>query len=322
MDRKVDDNLKKKICITGGAGFIGTHLAGRLIKDNIVFLFDNYRRDSLTGLEIENHPNCTIINGDITNKQEVSKAIQGVDIVIHLAAIAGVSSYYSIPYDTLQVNIGGTINVLDAVVESDVKKLIYFSSSEVYGQIAKNVKEEDILSIGPVSDKRWVYATSKLAGENLVLRCGEKHNFHATCIRPFNIYGPRQTGEGAISNFFNAACKKEPLQVYGDGEAIRAWCYISDLVDSIELILCNDISRGHTFNIGNDSAIESSNSLAKKIALLYSNIDIYHKSIDRTEVIIRIPNINKARSLLGFSPKVTMDEGLNFTSHWFWSQYL
>ncbi|MFT5123584.1 MAG: nucleoside-diphosphate-sugar epimerase [Kiritimatiellia bacterium] len=307
----------KKILLTGGAGFIGTHIAERLVEDHELVLFDNYRRDSLSGLPLAEHKNVTVLKGDVLRTDEVTAALQGVDRVIHLAAIAGVSSYYSMPLKVLQVNILGTVNLLEAAVKAGVKQFISFSTSEVYGSEARNVTEQDPHGIGPTSDKRWTYATSKLASENFVLRFGEEYGFHASCLRPFNVYGPRQTGEGAISNFCTAALKGEPLKVYGDGKAIRAWCYVSDMVDAVMLAMEKEAAAGQSFNIGNADTAVNTIELAEQVAALVPGATTEYESIDRAEVAVRVPNVDKARTLLGFEPKVGLVEGLQHTLDWY-----
>jgi nucleoside-diphosphate-sugar epimerase len=307
----------RRILITGGAGFIGTHLAETLCEQNDLVLFDNYRRDSLTGLAVENHPRVRVIRGDVLDPATLDAAVDGVDTVLHLAAIAGVSSYYQMPLKTLRVNILGTVNLLERAVKAGVRKFVYFSTSEVFGSEAENVTEETPTGIGPSSDKRWVYATSKLAGENFTLRFGEEFGFDATCVRPFNIYGPRQVGEGAISNFCRAVVRGEPLVVYGDGSAVRAWCYISDCVDAVVSILVNPASAGQVFNIGNQTQAETTSGLAKRFVRLFPGATLQTRQIDRAEVRARIPVIEKAQRLLGFNPKVGLDEGLQRTMEWF-----
>ena len=307
----------EKILLTGGAGFIGTHVAERLVEDHALVLFDNYRRDSLSGLALSGHANVTVLKGDVLNTDDVAAALQDVDRVIHLAAIAGVSSYYKMPLKVLQVNILGTVNLLEAAVQAGVKQFISFSTSEVYGSEARNVTEQDPHGIGPTSDKRWTYATSKLASENFVLRYGEEHGFHSTCLRPFNVYGPRQTGEGAISNFCTAALKGEALKVYGDGKAIRAWCYVTDMVDAVLLAMEKESAAGQSFNIGNADTAVNSVELAEIVASLVPGASIEYEEIDRAEVAVRIPNVDKARSLLGFEPKVGLAEGLRQTLDWY-----
>ncbi len=304
--------------ITGGAGFIGTHLAERFCGGQTVVLFDNFRRDSLAfAPQLREHPNVRVVAGDVLDVDAIRRAMEGVDTVLHLAAIAGVSSYYEEPLRTLQVNILGTVNVLDEAVRAGVRRVIYFSTSEVFGPEALWVQEESEHRLGPVSDKRWVYATSKLAGEHLVLRSAERYGFAASVIRPFNIYGPRQMGEGAISNFCKAAVSGEPLTVYGDGSAQRAWCYVSDLVDAVEGALCAPAAAGQSFNIGNPGGLETTLGLAQRISRLASQATVRFQATQRAEVRVRAPVIDRARAVFGFEPKVDLDEGLRRTLDWF-----
>jgi nucleoside-diphosphate-sugar epimerase len=308
-----------RILITGGAGFIGTHLAERLAPNAEIILFDNFRRDSLRAAPwLRDDPRVRLITGDVLDAAAVESACRGVDTVVHLAAIAGVNSYYQESLRTLQVNILGTVNLLEAATRTGVKHFVDFSTSEVFGSDAMWVTEESPHGIGPVSDRRWVYATSKLATEHFTLRFGEQHGFAATCVRPFNIYGPRQTGEGAIGNFCRAGLTGRPLTVYGDGTPIRAWCYVSDMVDAVESILrAPERAAGHTFNIGNPREVETTLGLARRVARLIPGSTLESKQIDRAEVRARVPSIEKARSMLGYEPKVDLEEGLTRTIDWF-----
>ena len=308
----------RRILITGGAGFIGTHLAERFCTDFEVVLFDNFSRDSLTlAPHLSTHPNVTVMSGDVLNPDSVKKALKDIDVVLHLAAIAGVSNYYQEPLRTLQVNILGTVNVLEEVIKQKVQSFIYFSTSEVFGANALWVDENSPFCVGPVSDLRWVYAASKLAGENLSLRYAEKYRFACTILRPFNIYGPRQVGEGAISNFCRAVANKEPMTVYGDGSTVRAWCYISDLVDAVQALLRVPAAAGEALNVGNPREVETTLGLARRISRLVPAATIQFKNVSRSEVRVRIPVVDKARKLLSFEPKVDLDEGLRRTLGWF-----
>lgn len=306
-----------KILITGGAGFIGTHLAQRLCRRHRLVLFDNLRRNSLKAApELLTHPNVRFVKGDVLNAKALAKAAANADAVIHMAAIAGVSSYYQRPLETLRVNLLGTINALDAAVAAKVKRFIYVSTSEVFGPDARDVHELSEHRLGGVSDKRWVYATSKLAGEQFVMRYGEAHGFACTILRPFNIYGPRQTGEGAISNFCAAAVSGADFTVYGDGSPVRAWCYVSDFIDAVEAVLKNPKTGGQDFNIGNPKEVETTLGLARRMVKLCPKSKIKFKSVSRAEVRARVPLIGKARKFLGFKPKISLDEGLRRTLDW------
>jgi len=308
---------RQTILITGGAGFIGTHLAERLCENHSVILFDNFRRDSLSHTRLSSHPNITVRQGDILDPASLKTSLKGVDTVLHLAAVAGVSSYYREPWKTLQVNLIGTARLLDALADAPVRTLVYFSTSEVLGPDSLHANEDTMHRLGPVSERRWVYATSKLAGEQLVLRYGEESGLHCTVLRPFNIYGPRQTGEGAISNFCSAAVEGRPLTVYGDGTAIRAWCYISDMVDAVMRVLSTTASSGQVFHIGNPHSIETTIGLARRIAQSVPGSVIRHEQTEHADVRARAPDIKKAQQILGYEPRVDLDRGLKLTLDWF-----
>ena len=313
------DSSNDKILMTGGAGFIGTHISERLCRQHRIVIFDNLRRDSLSELHaLKNHPNVEFVHGDVLAQESVLEAMRGCPLIIHLASIAGVSTYYEQPDETLRVNLIGTVNVLECCRELNIKKLIHFSTSEVYGTDAFDVDEGSTHCIGPVHDFRWTYAVSKLAGEQLALRYGEKYGFTAFTVRPFNIYGPRQKGESAISNFFRAVIRKEPITIYGDGTAIRSWCYISDFVDALQHLVEDERIESGTFNIGNPRATYSTLGLARLICqIAEQDTPIVFKDVKRTEVRVRVPNIDKARALLDFKPKVDLAEGLKLTYEYY-----
>jgi nucleoside-diphosphate-sugar epimerase len=308
----------RRTLLTGGAGFIGTHLAESLVERGEVVLLDNFRRDSLSSApHLRDDDRVRVVSADILDPAAVAEALEGVDTVIHLAAIAGVSSYYNEALTTLRVNILGTENLLRQSARAGVQSFVHFSTSEVFGPDAMWVDEEAGFNIGPTSDRRWVYATSKLAGEQFTLRCGEELGFAASVVRPFNVYGPRQTGEGAISNFCSAAVAGRSLKVYGDGTPIRAWCHVSDMVSAVLAVLDTPEAAGETFNIGNPMEVETTIGLARRIARLVPGTGIEFEEVDRAEVRMRVPNIDKARQVLGFNPKVDLEAGLVETLDWF-----
>jgi nucleoside-diphosphate-sugar epimerase len=305
-----------KVFITGGGGFIGTHIAERLLPFADIVLFDNFRRDSLSlAPALQSASNVEVVTGDILDAESIRAAIDGADVVLHLAAIAGVSSYYSEPLTTLHVNILGTINLLQEAVRAGVKMVVDFSTSEVFGPDALWVDEQSPHGIGPVSDLRWTYAVSKLAGEHLTLRTTRKHAIKGVVLRPFNIYGPRQTGEGAISNFSRAVLTGEPMTIYGEGSPIRAWCYISDMVDAVMAVLDHQ-PDGEVFNIGNPGEVETTLGLARRFQRLVPDAQVQFKEMSRSEVRSRVPVIDKARRILGFAPQVDLDVGLRKTLDW------
>lgn len=311
--------MNPKLVITGGCGFVGTHLAERLRDRYRLVLFDNLRRDSLQYLPaLREAPEVEIVQGDIRDADVLAGLLDGATAVLHLAAIAGVSNYYERPVETLRVNVLGTFGLLEAMVAADVKRLIYFSSSEVYGPRAENVSEAEAMMVsGPVSDRRWVYAVSKLVGEHAVLRTGETYGLQCSCVRPFNVYGPRQTGEGAISNFARALVRDEPIQIYGDGSDVRAWCYVSDMVDAVDDMLGNEASFGLSFNIGNPAARCSTVELAETLIRLNGGGRLEKVSRAHSPIPMRYPDIRLAKERLGYAPRVGLEEGLGETLAWF-----
>lgn len=306
----------KKILITGGKGFIGSHLVERFFENNEITVFDNGRRDALKFLPKEIFKKITVIKGDIRNIKAVKKAVQNKEIVIHLAAIAGASIYEKEPLLTLEVNLLGTANLLNALVNSKVEKVVLFSSSEVYGVQAKDVMESDVTPIGPVSQRRWSYAISKLAGEHLGMAYYSSFNLPVTSVRPFNIYGPRQIGEGAVSKMIIDALTKGSINVTGKGDQKRSWCFITDFVDAIESICLTNESSGESFNLGNPDTSITILELAEKIKKLAPS-HITHLSALAAEIYERSPNIQKSRNFLNYKPKVDIEEGLETTFKWF-----
>jgi len=314
-------NIKNKnIFITGGTGFIGSTLADLLLGDNKIWCYDNCRRVSPKIKELLRHKNLTFIRGDILDKAKLKKSIpKKVDIVFHLAAIAGVSSYYKIPLETMSVNLIGTYNMLELFKNKDPEVFVDFSTSEVYGKYAKNAKETDDTTQGPVSDLRWTYSTSKIAAESLCHCYYHKYHLPVISIRPFNIYGPFQIGEGAIQIFASNALKDKDIWINGDGSQVRAWCYICDLIDGVlRSVKMRKEAVGNTFNIGNPQAAATTFELAKKIvAITGSNSKIRFRKAVRTDVEYRVPNVFKAQKILGYSPSVGLSEGLERTIEWY-----
>lgn len=308
------------IVLTGGAGFIGTSLALRLAPRNRVVIFDNFHRDALTreaGLTA--HPNVRIVKGDVCDRAAVDAVVQGADAVIHLAAIAGVDTVMKHPVTTMQVSLLGTANVLDAAWRAGtVKRFIDFSTSEVFGRYAYNVGEGDVTQMGAVGEARWTYAVSKLATEHLAHTYFTEHGFPTVCVRPFNIYGPRQVGEGAIHHFILRALRGEPLRVHNDGSQIRSWCYIDDIVEGVLLTLERAEAVGHSFNIGNPRSTVTIHHLARDVVRVAGSTSaIQCVPWPFPDVELRVPNIEKARTLLGYEPTIDLDEGLARTIDWY-----
>lgn len=317
---KLSDIKNKNIFMTGGTGFIGSSLAGLLLNNNKIWCYDNCRRVSPKVKELIGNKNFTFIKGDILNKEKLKRSVpKKVDIVFHLAAIAGVSSYYKMPFETMSVNLIGTYNMLELFKNKTLDVFIDFSTSEVYGKYAKNVKESDDTTQGPVSDLRWTYSTSKIAAESLSHCYYHKYKIPVISIRPFNIYGPHQIGEGAIQIFASNAIKNKDIWINGDGSQVRAWCYIDDFINGVlRAVKLRKKAVGNSFNIGNHDATATTYQLAKKIvAITGSHSKIRFRKNIRTDVEYRVPDISKAKKILGYSPTVNLSEGLKRTIEWY-----
>ncbi|WP_243370108.1 NAD-dependent epimerase/dehydratase family protein [Microvirga solisilvae] len=239
----------KKILITGGAGFIGTTLLSRLCDNNRIVVYDNFTRDTLSKTPYYNHPNVETIKGDVLDLEALKRAMKGVDIVVHAAAIAGIDATVRNPVTTMRVNMIGTANVLEAALEGgNVSRVIDFSTSEVFGSFAFRVDESNNTVTGAVGEARWTYAASKLAGEHLAHAYFKQYGLPTVTVRPFNVYGPGQMGEGALSIFVRKALKNEDLLIFGDGSQIRAWCFVDDMVEAIMICLTHPNAVGESFN--------------------------------------------------------------------------
>ena len=308
----------KKIFITGGAGFIGSHLTERMIEDNEIVIFDNLYRNALQYTNLAKHKNLKLIKGDVLDTDAIEKGIGNSDIVIHMAAIAGIKTALEKPTITLKINLMGSYNVLEACRKKDIRRVIVFSTSEVYGPRIYEADEAGVTTIGPIGKPRWVYAMSKLASEFLAYGYHKEYGIKFTSLRPFNVYGPRQIGEGAVHNFIVNALKNQPLIVHKPGSQVRSWCYVDDMIDATEKILTNNNSKGEVFNIGNPQATSTTLQTAKAVIQLSNSkskielIDFKHPEVD-----IRVPGIEKARRILGFEPKVSFEDGISKTIEWY-----
>ena len=310
----------KRILITGGAGFIGTTLAERLIDANEVVALDNLHRDALSGSELAEHPNFTFEQGDVLDADRLRELAAGATHIVHCAAIAGVDAVLESPVRTMRVNLIGTYNALEAAhaTQPTLERFVDFSTSEVFGTRAYRVEETHATSGGSVGEARWTYAVSKLAGEYMAHSYFDEFGLPATTVRPFNIYGPGQVGVGAIHTFTVRALAGEELVIHGDGSQIRAWCYIDDMIEALLLALEKDEAVGETFNVGNARSTVTILDLADRIKrLTSSDSEIVFRPLHYTDVEIRIPNVDKARRLLGFDAKVDLEDGLARTIAWY-----
>ncbi len=309
--------------MTGGAGFIGSTIIGKLIDRNIIVAYDNMARSTLKDLpDLLRHPNLTVIEGDVLDSERLSNAMNAADIVIHAAGIAGIDTVIKSPVSTMRVNMIGTANVLEAAHAHGVgDRVVDFSTSEVFGAMAFRSTETDATVAGSAGEARWTYAVSKLAGEHLAHAYFAQYGLPVVTVRPFNVYGPGQTGEGAIQTFVKRALRNETIHIDGDGAQIRAWCYIDDFVDCLMRCIEDPAAVGESFNIGNARAVITILGLAETVLrVTKSEADIVFDPPLSADIAIRIPSIEKALKVLGFKAKIDLEEGIRLTADYFRSQ--
>jgi UDP-glucose 4-epimerase len=307
-----------RIVMTGGAGFICSHIIDRLVRDNKIVIYDNMKRNAMRFSAFQNHPNVTVVQGDVLDAARLDECLRGADICVHAAAIAGIYSVGESITRTMKVNLIGAYNALESAVKHKVPRFMDFSTSEIYGPYSYRSTEADHAKVGPASERRWIYAISKLAGEHFAHAYADDFGIKVVTIRPFNVYGPRQVGEGAVQQMVARALADKDITVFNDGSQIRSWCYVDDFADAFVTAMEIDEAAGEVFNIGNPQATTTVLGLAEAlIRLTGSKSKIVFKPHPGPEVEIRMPDIAKARRVLKYDPRVGLDEGLNRSIEWY-----
>ena len=291
-----------KILITGGTGFIGSHLTQFLKKDNDITIYDVKK-------PIEK--DVKFILGDILDEQKILQSFQDFDAIIHLAATVGVKNTETNPVLTLNTNILGTKNILEACKKHNIKKMIFASSSEIYGEPRKVPIDETQTPI-PIT----TYGISKLASEEYLKSYAKTCGFNYSILRFFNVVGPKQSSRFVLPEFIKNALNNKPLVIHGNGLQIRAFCHIADICQGIEKSICK--GDGEIFNIGNDLEPITIENLAKKvISVLNSQSTIKYISFEKSgrnreqEIMTRIPSIQKAKKILSYQPEHNLKEIIN-----------
>ena len=322
LPKPLDESLTrlegKQIFITGGAGFIANRLIAELVDCNQIVVYDNYTRNTLKNSPYAGHPNILEIEGDVLDAEHLQRSMIGSQVVIHAAAIAGIDATLRNPVTTMRVNMLGTANALEAALQvGGIERFVEFSTSEVFGSYAFKVDETTQTVTGAVGEARWTYAVSKLAGEHLSHAYYKQYGLPTVTVRPFNVYGPGQTGEGALSIFIRKALAGEDLFIFGDGSQIRAWCYVEDMVAGVMRCLTHPLAVGESFNIGNSRAVTTIFGLAETVLRVSrsSSRIVFRESL-AADIELRIPRVDKARELIGFQARVDLDEGLAATINW------
>jgi UDP-glucose 4-epimerase len=309
---------KKRILITGGAGFIGSHLAEDLVNSGYsVKIIDDFSTGNVNNiLGLFNHRNFKMIRGSITNKELVAKAVLDVDIIFHLAAQVHVDRSIIEPRYTFEVNTLGTLNILDAALENDVESVVYASTSEVYGS-AKYVPMNEDHPMNPASP----YAASKAAADRLCFSYYNTYKLPVVIVRCFNTYGPRQKDSGyaaAIPKFIRRALAGVPPVIYGDGKQTRDYMYVKDTVKAYKLVLkkyTNILGTAVNFGTGKEISILD---LANTISKLAGNNSVPVHAAPRSGEVTRLcADMTFAEKTLGFTPSYTISKGLEEFMNWY-----
>jgi UDP-glucose 4-epimerase len=306
-----------KVLITGGAGFIGSHLAERLLaRGDEVHLLDDLSTGSIENIVlIKSHPNLTYHIDTIRNYRLTAELVDMSDIVYHLAAAVGVRLIVESPVSTIETNIRGTDIVLSLAAKKR-KRVVITSTSEVYGKRNKvPFSEDDDLVMGPTNKGRWSYACSKAIDEFLAIAYWKEKRVPTVIVRLFNTVGPRQTGRYGmvIPNFVQQALTGQDITVYGDGTQTRCFTHVSDVIEALIAVAEHPQAVGEVYNIGSDHEI-SMLDLAERIKYITesaSNIvfvpydEAYEEGFE--DMMRRVPDIAKVRALIGYNPKVDLD---------------
>ncbi|MBN2590103.1 MAG: GDP-mannose 4,6-dehydratase [Sedimentisphaerales bacterium] len=310
-----------KALITGGAGFIGSHLTGKLLaEENQVAVIDNLSTGSLENIiGFKANPDFAFVEGDIRQLELIEPLVEQCDVIYHLAAAVGVKLIAEDPVHTIETNIGGTEIVLNAANHFG-KKILLASSSEVYGKSDSiPFREDDDIVLGSTSVSRWSYACSKAIDEFLGLAFNQQYGLGVVICRFFNTIGPGQTGQYGmvVPRFVQNALKNEPIQICGTGKQTRCFSYVGDLIDAITKLMDCEKAMGKVYNIGSneeisieelaDKIISMTGSKSKKQFVSYEQA--YGRPIE--DMMRRVPSIERINKTIGWEPKTSLDEILS-----------
>lgn len=309
------------ILITGGAGFIGSTLADVLLKENnkviVIDNFNDYYSPALKEKNISHNlanPNYKLYRNDICDRAAVEKIFEenNIDCVVHIAASAGVRASISNPELFVQSNIAGTINILEAMRKNNVKKIVFASSSSVYGNCKAEKFSEDLKVTEPISP----YAATKSACEQFLYTYSKLYDIQSTCLRFFTVFGPRQRPDLAIRKFIELIEQDKPIPVYGDGTTMRDYTYIDDIVSGIISAIKYDKTPYEIINLGGGSPVTLNEMIETIEKVLGKNAKIDRLPMQPGDVDKTVSDITKAKSLLRYEPKTTFEEGIRKFIEW------
>jgi nucleoside-diphosphate-sugar epimerase len=309
----------QKIVITGGAGFMGTHLTFHLAPQNQVALLDiDVQSNSVNYTDLPRHPNVRLVQGDVCDPEFVRGELAGCDIIVHLAALLGVQKVVNNARRTMDTIVLGTRNVLEASCQNGpVKRLINVSTSEIFGNTTAG-GDAAPASISAANDPRMSYAAAKLLSEHMAWSYYRDLGVKVVNVRPFNVFGPYRKTSNAVGVFIVRALHGEDLLIHGQGGQLRSWCYIDDFCDGMLACLDRDAAVGEDFNLGNSLTTCTVHDLAKRIVRLAdSSSNVRFVEHPFSDINVRAPSGDKAARLLDFHPHCDIDESLQQTIQWY-----
>lgn len=315
-----------KCLVTGGAGFIGSHLTENLLNEgHEVTVVDNFSTGQNSNLSrVEDHPNLTLLTGSITDQTLLTEAVRGVDTIYHLAAAVGVKIVAEDPVRTIETNIYPTEWLLRLAVQTGCRFFLA-STSEVYGKNPKEKwTEEEDLHFGPTSKPRWAYGCSKAIDEFLALAYHSKYDLPIVIGRFFNVVGPRQVGNYGmvIPRFVDQALSGGPVVVYDDGEQVRCFAHVKEIVDCVTTLTNSDAAVGKIFNIGSDQAVSIKELASEIIQRVDPSVQIKYVEYsdaygkDFEDVRRRVPDVTRLASTINKKPQLSLGEILDDIIAW------
>lgn len=303
------------ILITGGAGFIGSTLCDKMLKeDNEIIVIDNfndYYSPKLKENNIKhnlNNKNYKLYRGDICDKSLLAKIFEEnkIDVVVHIAASAGVRPSIDKPLDYVKNNIEGTVNILEVMKENKVKKIVFASSSSIYGNCKEEIFSEDLKVAEPISP----YAATKLACEQFLYTYSKLYNILVVALRFFTVFGPRQRPDLAIRKFIDLIKENKPIPVYGDGTTIRDYTYVDDIVDGIISAIDYNDTQYEIINLGGGAPVSLNQMIETIEKVLNKKAKIERLPMQMGDVNKTAASITKAKKLLNYNPKTSFERGI------------